>query len=170
MVLADYNRVALFNLYDFTIVQMITNICINYGAPMLNHITFCLQSNTGAILEIRLSVGVIPLNATPLHILLTIFLRFYSRRVQMPLWRALSAVFCTKLRVIYWVRLVWRHRVTNFSQKILFVQVKGWSRDHQIHWVCGSYHDLCLFYIHCFPIKENVTQILELKGNITIPS
>ena len=101
MVLADYNRVALFNLYDFTIVQMITNICINYGAPMLNHITFCLQSNTGAILEIRLSVGVIPLKATPLHILLTILLRFYSRRVQKPLRRALSAVFCKKLRLIY---------------------------------------------------------------------
>ena len=73
---------------------------------MLNQITFCLQSNTGAILEIRLRVGVTPLNATPLHILLTIFLRFYSRRVQKSLRRALSAVFCTKLRLIYRVRLV----------------------------------------------------------------
>ena len=60
----------------------------------------------GAILEIGLRVGVISLNIIPQHVLLTIFLSFYQRRVLNPLQEALSAVFCSKLRLIHHVRLV----------------------------------------------------------------
>ena len=74
----------------------------------------------GAILEICLRVGVISLNVTPRHVLLTIFLRLYSPRVQMPVQGALSAVFCTKLRLIHRVRLVWRHKITNLLSKNSF--------------------------------------------------
>ena len=61
---------------------------------------------TGAILEISLRVGVIPFNVTSGHVLLTTFVSFYSLRVQKPLQRALSEVFCTKLRFIHHVKLV----------------------------------------------------------------
>ena len=46
-------------------------------------------------------VGVIPVNVTLRHVLLPIFLSFYLRRVQKPLKGALSAVFCTKIRLIH---------------------------------------------------------------------
>ena len=43
--------------------------------------------------------GLNSLNVTPRHVLLTIFLRFYSTtRDQKPVQGALSAVFCTELR------------------------------------------------------------------------
>ena len=60
----------------------------------------------GAILEIGLRVGVIPFTVTSGHVLLTIFVSFYSQRVQKPLQVALSEVFCTKLRLIHHVKLV----------------------------------------------------------------
>ena len=84
----------------------------------------------GAILEIGLTAGVIPLKVTPRQVLVTIFLSFYSRRVQKPLQRNWTTVFYTNLRLIHRVRLVWRHKMTNFLSKNSFVQVKGWSRDH----------------------------------------
>ena len=87
-------------------------------------------NSAGAILEIGLRVGVIPLNMTSRHVLLINFLIFYSWRVQKPLQRTLPAIFCTKLRLINCVRLVWRHKTTN-CQQLLFVQVKGWYRDHR---------------------------------------
>ena len=62
-------------------------------------------------------------NVTSHHVLLTILLNFYSRRVQKPLQGALSAVFCTKFRQIHRIRLVRRHRITNFLSKNLFAQV-----------------------------------------------
>ena len=46
-----------------------------------------LQYQSGAILEIRLGVGVIPHDITPRHAMLTSFLTFYSPRVQMPVQR-----------------------------------------------------------------------------------
>ena len=47
----------------------------------------------GAILENSPRVGVIPINDTPRHALLTIFLSFYSQRVQKPFQRTLPPVF-----------------------------------------------------------------------------
>ena len=46
-----------------------------------------------------LRVGIIPLNAKPRHVALTIFLSLYSQAPQKPLQRGLSAVFCTKLHL-----------------------------------------------------------------------
>ena len=57
------------------------------------------MQQTGAILEIGLRVGVIPL-------LPTLQPGFYSQRVQKPLQRTLPAVFCTKLRLIHRLKLV----------------------------------------------------------------
>ena len=45
--------------------------------------------DTRAILEISLRVGVMPLNVKHRHPFLTIFLSFYSQRVQKPLFRKL---------------------------------------------------------------------------------
>ena len=91
----------------------------------------CWVQISGAVLEISLRVGVIPFNFTPLLLLLTIFVSSYSRWAQKPLQGALSAVFCAKLRLIHRVRLVWWDKITNFCKKIIFVQVKGCSRNHR---------------------------------------
>ena len=73
---------------------------------------------SGAILEIGLRVGVILYNVISGHVLLTMFVSFYSQRVQKPLQGALSEVFCTKLCLIHHVKLV-------FVKKLLFCKSKG---------------------------------------------
>ena len=88
------------------------------------------QQLAGAILEVILRVGVIPINGTPRHVLLTIFLSFYRRRVLNPLQGALCDVFCSKLCLIHEARLIRRHEITIFCQKVLLQKVKGWSRNH----------------------------------------
>ena len=45
-------------------------------------------------------------DVSPRHVLLTIYPRFYSQRVQKPLQRTLLAVFCTELCLIHRIRLV----------------------------------------------------------------
>ena len=64
----------------------------------------CLVS--GAIRENGLRVGITPLSVTSRLVSLTIFLSFYSQRVQKPLQGALSVVVCTNLRLIDLVILV----------------------------------------------------------------
>ena len=46
--------------------------------------------------------------------------QFYSQRIQKPLQWALSAVFCTKLRLIHHAILLWTHKTTNFLSKNYF--------------------------------------------------
>ena len=75
---------------------------------------------TGAILEIGLRVGVIPLNVTPQVIFLTNFLSLYLQRVERPFQRTTSAVFCTKHRLNHCVKLVWTHKITTFLSKTIF--------------------------------------------------
>ena len=74
--------------------------------------------HAGVILEISLRVGVVHLNVTHVsdHFSLVI-----SQGIHKPLQRTLSAVSCTK----QCVRLVWRHTITIFCQKVLLVQFKG---------------------------------------------
>ena len=50
--------------------------------------------------------------------------QFYSQRVQKPLHWALSAVVCTKLRLIHHAILVWTHKTTNLLSKIYFTAVQ----------------------------------------------
>ena len=64
-----------------------------------------LPSVPGAILDIGLSVGVIPLSVSSRHVLLTIFLSFYPQGVQRPRQGALSVVIWMKLRFIH--RIMW---------------------------------------------------------------
>ena len=79
---------------------------------------------SGAILEIRLRVGVIPLVVTPKAFLLTNFLSLYPQRVQKPLQITLSAVFCTKHRLNICIKLVWTHKITTFLSKNHFWSVQ----------------------------------------------
>ena len=58
--------------------------------------------------------------SSPWYLLQTIFLSFHSQRVQKPLQRTLPVVFFTKLRLIHYVRLVWRHKITNVLSKNYF--------------------------------------------------
>ena len=58
-----------------------------------------MPSTTGAILQISLRVGIIPLNVPSRHVFLTILLSLYSQRVQKPLQWALMSGLCTKLRL-----------------------------------------------------------------------
>ena len=91
-----------------------------YKHSKYKHITGLLCQHSQGLFKSGLRVGVITLKVTPRHVLLTIFLSFYSQRVQKPLPKTLPAVFCTKLRLIPRVRLVWRFKITNFLWKKSF--------------------------------------------------
>ena len=94
---------------------IISTWLINISVIQYTVQNWSFELGSGAILGIGLRVGVIPLSITPRHCLPIIFLSFYSWRVKKPVQRALYAVFCTKLRLIQHVRLVWRHKVKIFS-------------------------------------------------------
>ena len=76
----------------------------------------------GAILEIGLRVSVIPLNVTPQPVLLTLFLGFYSQRVQKPLQRTSTAVFCTKLHLMHRHRHSADQRVKQHCYQLVYRQ------------------------------------------------
>ena len=97
------------NYHNIKIIQLhwCTTCCSSHAPHVyLAQLSSQCGAIAGAILEFGLRVGGIPLNLTPRHIFLTVFLSLHSQRVQKPLRRTLSAVFCTKLRLNNCARMV----------------------------------------------------------------